>query len=121
MKVSDPTRPGHEDIGSRFRNVPRSGHYDRPAREGRGDALLGDPHASPGDLDDATGRAKPNSTRAGRSLHYLDDRRRPGSNPGVGGVAGPGSPGHGRRMPQYEDDEKIALATEKASDPDSSA
>ena len=117
MKISDPTRLGHEDAGAGLRDVSRAGNYDRPAREGRGDALLGDPNASPGDQDEATGRAKPNSTRAGRSLDYLDDRKNNAADPGVHGVAGP-APGHGRRMPHYENDEKITEASRKAGEMD---
>lgn len=111
MKISDPAVPRREDIGGGLRDISREGNYDRPAREGRGDALLGDVGASPGDEDTATGRAKPNSTRAGRSLDYLDDRKRAGTDPGAGGVAGPASPGHGRRTPRYRDDENIAETT----------
>ena len=108
MKVSDPANPRRDDIGGPLRDVSREGNYDRPAREGRGDALLGDPYASPDNRDEATGRSKPNSSRAGRSIDYLDDRKRAGTDPGVSGVAGPGTPGHGRRMPHYTDDEKQA-------------
>ena len=60
-----PTQPASPDIGLGIRNVSRSGNYDRPAREGRGDALFGDPGSSPGDQDPQTGRAKPNSSAAG--------------------------------------------------------
>jgi hypothetical protein len=118
MKISDPTRQGREDLGGDLRDVSRAGNYDRPAREGRGDALLGDPNASPGDQDEATGRAKPNSTRAGRSLDYLDDRKRAGGAPSVRSAPAPGAPGHGRRTPRYENDEKIAEASRKASELD---
>jgi hypothetical protein len=72
-----------------------------------------DPNANAGEQDPATGAPKPNSTRAGRSVDNLDDRRRAGTDPGAGGVAGPGTPGHGRRTPQYEDDEKVAETTEQ--------
>ena len=112
MKIPDPMPPGREDLG-RLRDVSRAGHYDRPARNGQGKASLGDLNTSPGNEDAATGRAKPNSTRAGRAIDYLDDRHRAaGTDPG-GGVSGPGTPGHGRRMPQYKDDEKQAGATEQ--------
>jgi hypothetical protein len=118
MKISDPTRQGREDVGAGLRDTSRAGNYDRPAREGRGDALLGDPNASPGDQDEITGRAKPNSSRAGRSVDYLDDRKSAGSDPGIAGVAGPGTPGHGRRMPQYGDDEKVTETSRRAGELD---
>jgi len=92
-----PHQPASPDVGLGIRNVPSAGHYDRPSREGRGDALLGDHGASPGDQDPETGRAKPNSSRPGRSIQYLDDRH----------YAGPTRTGYGRRQPQYEHDEKV--------------
>ena len=118
MKISDPTRIDREDVGAGLRDVSRAGNYDRPAREGRGDALLGDPNASPGDEDEATGRAKPNSSRAGRSLDYLDDRKNVGNGPGARGAAAATRPGFGRRMPQYKDDEEITEANRKAGELD---
>lgn len=42
-----PTQPASPDIGLGIRNVSRSGNYDRPAREGRGDALFEIPAAAP--------------------------------------------------------------------------
>jgi hypothetical protein len=99
-----PRSPGG-DIGLGIRNVSRSGNYDRPAREGRGAALFGDQNACPGDQDEATGRSKPNSTRPGRSLHYLNDRM----------VAGASPTEYGKHRPHYEEEEKIKDQTRKVS------
>ncbi|HTJ64600.1 MAG TPA: hypothetical protein VL899_12390 [Alphaproteobacteria bacterium] len=103
-----PTQPASPDIGLGIRNVSRSGNYDRPAREGRSDALFGDPGSSPGDQDPQTGRAKPNSSRPGRSIQYLDDRH----------FAGPTRTGYGRRHPEYENDEKVEAETRRVNAPD---
>jgi hypothetical protein len=111
MQSSNFAHPPGGDIGLGIRNVSRSGNYDRPAREGRGSALFGDRNVCPGDQDEATGRSKPNSTRPGRSLHYLDDRA----------VAGASPTEYGRHKPHYEEEERIECETRKvcASDPSS--
>ena len=98
-----PTQPASPDIGLGIRNVSSAGNYDRPAREGRGHALFGDEGASPGDQDEATGRAKPNSSRPGRSLRYLDDRKCTGASP----------TDYGRHRPHFEEEEKIGGETRR--------